>query len=65
MKHFEDEAAAAYHKILTRYPLMGPRQDARARLEALRRPIPKATPEAIAQNKQEVESRREWDTSAG
>lgn len=59
VKHFEDEAAAAYDTILTRYPVMGRAKDARARLEALHRPIPKATPEAIALNKQEEESRRE------
>jgi len=59
VKHFEDEAAAAYSRILTRYPAMGRAKEARARLEALHRPIPKATPEAIAQSKQEEESRRD------
>jgi len=59
VKHFEDEAAAAYDKILTRYPEMGRAKEARERLEALHRPVPQATPEAIAQNKQEEESRRE------
>ena len=59
VKHFTDEAANAYSRILTRYPVMGRAKDARARLEALHRPVPKATPEAIAQNKQEEESRRE------
>jgi len=59
VKHFEDAAAAAYDRILTRYPAMARAKDARNRLEALHRPVPKATPEAIAQNKQEEESRRE------
>jgi len=59
VKHFDDQAAAAYDRILTRYPVMGRAKDARARLEALHRPVPKATPEAIAQNKAEEESRRE------
>jgi len=59
VKHFDDAAAAAYDRILTRYPAMARAKDARTRLEALHRPIPKATPEAIAQNKQEEESRRE------
>jgi len=59
VKHFEDQAVAAYSRILTRYPVMDRARDARARLEALHRPVPKATPEAIAQNKQEEESRRE------
>jgi len=59
VKHFDDQAAAAYDKILTRYPVMGRAKDARVRLQALRRPVPKATPEAMAQNKQEEDSRRE------
>ena len=59
VKDFDDQAAAAYSRILTRYPAMDRAKDARARLEALHRPVPKATPEALAQNKQEEESRRE------
>ena len=59
VKDFEDQAAAAYSRILTRYPVMDRAKDARARLEALHRPVPKATPEAVAQNKREEESRRE------
>ncbi len=59
VKEFDDQAAAAYDRILTRYPVMDRAKEARARLEALHRPIPQATPEAIAQNKQEEESRRE------
>ena len=65
VKHFDDEAAAAYSTILTRYPLMDRAKDARARLEALHRPIPKATPEAVAQNKQELESRRNMGHFSG
>jgi len=59
MKYFEDEAADAYSRILTRYPAMGRAKDARARLEAMHRPVPKATPEALARNQQEEQSRRE------
>jgi outer membrane protein assembly factor BamD len=59
VKGFDDQAAAAYDRILTRYPVMGRAKEARARLEALHRPVPKATPAAIALNKQEEESRRE------
>jgi len=59
VKHFDDQAAAAYDRILTRYPVMGHAKEARARLEALHRPVPQATPEAVAQNKAEEESRRE------
>jgi len=50
-------AADAYSKILTRYPMMDRAEDAQKRLEALHRPVPKATPAAIAQNKAEEDSR--------
>ena len=56
---FTRDAANAYSEILTRYPVMDRAEDARRRLEALRQPIPKATPQAIAQNKAEVASRHE------
>ena len=56
---FTRDAANAYSEILTRYPVMDRAVDARRRLEALRQPIPKATPQAIAQNKAEEASRRE------
>jgi len=59
VKGFEDQAADAYDRIVTRYPVMGRAKEARARLEALHRPVPKATAAAIARNKQEEESRRE------
>ncbi|HEU5450915.1 MAG TPA: outer membrane protein assembly factor BamD [Terriglobales bacterium] len=59
IKNFTDKAAEAYDRILTRYPAEARAADARARLEALHRPVPKATPEAIAQNKKEQESRGE------
>jgi outer membrane protein assembly factor BamD len=50
-------AAEAYDRVVTRYPEGGLADRARARLEALHMPVPKATPEAIAQNKAEEESR--------
>ena len=52
-----DQAASAYSKILTRYPMMDRAGDAKSRLQALHRPVPTATPEMIAQNKAEEESR--------
>jgi len=57
IKNLENQAADAYSKILTRYPVMPAAPEARKQLEALKRPIPKATPAAIAQNKKEEESR--------
>ena len=57
IKQYTDQAAAAYDQILTRYPEEDRAGDARKRLQAMGKPIPKATPEAIAQNKKEQESR--------
>ena len=57
IKQNEDKAAGAYDRILTRYPLSAHANDAKKALEALHRPVPTATPEAIAQNKKEIESR--------
>jgi outer membrane protein assembly factor BamD len=51
------KAADAYSKILMRYPMMDRAEDAEKRLEALHRPVPKATAAAIAQNKAEEDSR--------
>ena len=58
IQNFTKDAAAAYSKILTRYPVMERAEDARRRLEALHQPVPKATPTAIAQNQKEEDSRR-------
>jgi outer membrane protein assembly factor BamD len=59
IREYTDAAAEAYSKIITRYPVMGRADDARKRLEALDRPIPKPTEDAIAQNKKEQEGRVE------
>jgi outer membrane protein assembly factor BamD len=56
---FTQNASQAYDHILTRYPVMNRADDAKARLIALRQPVPKATKAAIAQNKAEEDSRRE------
>jgi len=52
-------AAEAYGRILTRYPLMNRADDAKARLVALKEPVPRPTRDAVAQNKAEEDSRRE------
>jgi outer membrane protein assembly factor BamD len=52
-------AAEAYSRILTRYPLMNRADDAKARLEALHQPVPRPTKAAVALNKAEEDSRRE------
>jgi outer membrane protein assembly factor BamD len=56
------QAAVAYGKILTRYPLMDRSEDAKKRLAALHQPIPRPTKAQVAQNKAELESRSEATT---
>jgi outer membrane protein assembly factor BamD len=55
---YTKDAASAYSRILTRYPVMDRADDARKRLAALHQPIPNPTKEAIAQNQKEEDSRR-------
>lgn len=56
---FTEKAAAAYSKIITRYPAMDRADDARARLAALHQPIPRPTKAALALNKAEEAGRSE------
>jgi outer membrane protein assembly factor BamD len=56
---FIAKAAAAYSKILTRYPVMEWSDAARARLIALHQPVPRPTKAMLAQNKAEEASRGE------
>jgi outer membrane protein assembly factor BamD len=58
IQKFTKDAAAAYNKILTRYPVMARAEDAAKRLQAMHQPVPKATQAALAQNQKEEESRR-------
>lgn len=53
---YDNRAAAAYSKVITRYPMAPHVEEARDRLVALNRPIPEPTPEAIAANDAEVRS---------
>jgi outer membrane protein assembly factor BamD len=57
IKQYTEGAVAAYSRILTRYPLEERAADAKKRLEAMKKPVPQATPQAIAQDKAEIESR--------
>ncbi len=57
IKKYTDEAAQAYDRIITRYPMTDRVGDAKKRLQALNRPVPVPTPQAIAQNKAEIASR--------
>jgi len=53
-----DRAAAAYTKVVTRYPMAPHVEDARDRLVAMNRPVPEPTPEAVAENDAEERSRQ-------
>jgi outer membrane protein assembly factor BamD len=56
--YYRDRAAAAYAKVITRYPMAPHVEDARDRLVAMNRPVPEPTPEAIAENDAEERSRQ-------
>jgi len=55
---YQDKAAAAYAKVITRYPMAPHVEDARDRLIAMNRPIPEPTPDAIAESDAEERSRQ-------
>ena len=59
IEEFTKQAAEAYSRILTRYPIMQRADDAKHRLQALHRPVPRPTKAAVAQNKAEEASRHE------
>ena len=52
-----DKAAAAYAKVITRYPMYPHVEDARDRLVAMNRPVPEPTPQAVAESDAEWRSR--------
>jgi outer membrane protein assembly factor BamD len=54
-----NKAAEAYSRILTRYPLMERAAEAKDRLLAMHRPVPRPTKEMLAQNRKEIDSRKE------
>jgi outer membrane protein assembly factor BamD len=53
-----DKAAAAYGRVITRYPMAARVEDARDRLVAMNRPIPEPTAAAVAESKAEEDSRQ-------
>ena len=55
---YQDKAAAAFTKVVTRYPMAPHVEDARDRLVAMNRPVPEPTPEALAENDAEERSRQ-------
>jgi outer membrane protein assembly factor BamD len=54
---FENQQADAYSKIVRDYPLSGHVTEAKAKLEAMKRPVPEADPVAYARMKYELENR--------
>ena len=55
---YMDKAAAAYSKVITRYPMAPHVEDARDRLVAMNRPIPEPTQAALAESDAEERSRQ-------
>jgi outer membrane protein assembly factor BamD len=55
---YQDKAAAAYAKVITRYPMAPHVEDARDRLVAMNRPVPEPTDAAIAESDAEERSRQ-------
>jgi outer membrane protein assembly factor BamD len=55
---YQDKAAEAYAKVITRYPMAPHVEDARDRLVAMNRPVPEPTQEAVAENDAEERSRQ-------
>jgi outer membrane protein assembly factor BamD len=55
---YQDKAALAYQKVITRYPMAPHVEDARDRLVAMNRPIPEPTEAAIVESDSEEKSRQ-------
>src|ERR1039457_140542 len=55
---YMDRAAAAYAKVITRYPMAPHVEDARDRLVAMNRPVPEPTAAAVAESDAEERSRQ-------
>jgi outer membrane protein assembly factor BamD len=55
---YQDRAASAYTRVITRYPMAPRVEDARDRLVAMNRPVPEPTQEAVAESDAEERSRQ-------
>jgi len=55
---YQDRAAAAYARVITRYPMAPHVEDARDRLVIMNRPVPEPTETAIAESDAEERSRQ-------
>jgi outer membrane protein assembly factor BamD len=56
-KHYNDRAAAAWSRVVSRYPLAPHVEDAKDRLIAMGRPLPEPSAQALAENQAEEDSR--------
>src|SRR5271170_1358452 len=54
---YDDQAAAAYSKVVTKYAMAPHVEEAKDRLIALGRPVPEPTPEELAESQAQEESR--------
>jgi len=57
MRYYDDQAAAAWARVVTRYPLAPHVEDAKDRLIAMGRTVPDPTAQALAESQAEEESR--------
>src|ERR1700761_8504177 len=57
MKAYDDQAADAYSRVVTKYSMAAHVEDARERLIALNRPVPEPTKEQLADSEAEEQSR--------
>jgi outer membrane protein assembly factor BamD len=55
---YQDKAAAAYARVITRYPMTPHVEDARDRLVAMNRPVPEPSDAAVAESDAEQKSQR-------
>lgn len=53
---FENQEVRAYDKLVREYPLSPRAEDAKARLQAMNRPVPQADPTAVARMKYQLEN---------
>jgi outer membrane protein assembly factor BamD len=56
---YQDKAAEAYDKVITKYPMYPHVEDARDRLVAMNRPVPDATDAAVAESSAEMNSQQQ------
>jgi outer membrane protein assembly factor BamD len=59
---FENQQVAFYSKIVKDYPLSVHADDAKAKLQAMNRPVPEADPAALAHMKYELDNRQKTST---